>query len=84
MGFVKLNERIAAWLAHVGMSVSTLAKRVGVAWESAYQWTTGKTQPTHENLAAIVEVLGISLPQFWGPVPSAPPAKRKAVKRRTA
>ncbi len=79
-----LSERIKAWLGHEGMRVTDLAKSVGVTWESAYQWTTGKTQPTHENLEAIVGALGLSLAQFYGPVPVPPKSTKRPSKRKAA
>ncbi len=51
------------------MRVADLATRVGVSSVAVYQWEAGAYEPSHEHLAKVVEVLGISMAQFWGALP---------------
>ncbi len=58
------------------MSVTQLAhhESVGVSVAAACQWEGDDgTEPTHEHLAGIAAALGLSMGEFWGPIP-----KRKA------
>lgn len=81
----EMGRRIAAWREFVGKKRSELAEAVRVTPEAVIQWETGDTSPTHANLAALVEALGISLATFWGSVPGSPDKNsRKASKRKAA
>jgi repressor LexA len=66
----QLSARIAAWRQSRGLSQVDLARHVGVTKGAVSLWESGDTQPTHENVALIAQVLGLSLSEFWGPLPS--------------
>lgn len=70
---MQLSARIATWRDERGLSQTDLARHVGVTPAAVNHWEEGKTQPTHENLALIAQALGLSMSEFWGPLP-----KRKA------
>jgi transcriptional regulator with XRE-family HTH domain len=75
-----VGARIAAWREAKGLSPQELAKRVGVSGPAVYQWEGSgetKTTPTTENLMKVADALGITMEQFWGPLPT---AKRKRAK----
>lgn len=63
-----LQERIKAWREHRDLSVADMARGVGVAWESAYEWEREST-PKNENLEALVDFFGLTMEQFYGPLP---------------
>lgn len=82
-----LGARIAAWRNVTGLSRQELAEAVGVTAAAAYHWEdTGesKTMPSAENLERIAAAFGVTLEQFFGPVPSRRPARVTAPRPRKA
>lgn len=75
---VELGNRIKSWREHFGKSREELAAAVGVSEVAVIQWETGVHSPTHVNLAAIAEALGITLSRFWGRIPPSGRRARKA------
>jgi transcriptional regulator with XRE-family HTH domain len=74
-----LGSRIAAWRTWKGWTQSQLADEAGVSRASMCQYEgAGKyqTDPSQENLSAIVAALGITMARFYGRVPK--PRKRAA------
>lgn len=69
------SQRLNDWLAFRGMKQVDLASRVGVSTSAVAQWCTGETKaPTQANQNKICKALGISMAEFWGPIPAIPPA----------
>lgn len=69
---VDLPTRIRRWREAKGLTRQDLARAVGVTWPAVYQWEGEEghvTSPSQENLAKVVEALGITMQQFWGKVP---------------
>jgi transcriptional regulator with XRE-family HTH domain len=67
-----LGERIAAWFKVKNISPAEAAKKLEITRAAVYQWIgTGasKTTPSQKNLSALVDLLGISMVEFYGPVP---------------
>lgn len=76
---MNLRERLRAWRTHFGLSQGRVASLIGVSASAVGMWeqeSEHATEPTHGNLAAFCEALGISLAQFWGPLP-APSARKR-------
>lgn len=46
-----------------------MARRVGVSSAAVAQWEGGGTEPTHDNVEAIAQALGLTLSGFWGEPP---------------
>ncbi len=91
---MELGLRIATWREHKRLSQRKLAALVEVTpqavcmWESAKSW---QNLPSTRNLDKVVEVLGLTMKQFYGRTPKAAEAvvrarvKAKArAKRRAA
>lgn len=71
-----LHIRIAAWRKHKGLTQSGLAARVrdlgGKASGSAVSyWEAGTSSPTQANLSIVVLALGLTMAEFYGPLPVA-------------
>jgi len=68
-----LGTRIAHWRKLKGWSQAQLADRVGVTAAAVYQWEGSKKiekiLPTTVSLLAIAKAFGISMQQFYGPLP---------------
>ncbi|TXH57060.1 MAG: XRE family transcriptional regulator [Desulfurellales bacterium] len=67
---MELHKRIRIWRQHYGKSHAQIADYIGVTRSAVVQWEMDEgTQPSHEKLSAFVESLGISMAQFYGPLP---------------
>lgn len=44
--------------AVAGSTVAAFAARIGVSRQAVYDWINGKSQPTGDHLAAIVQITG--------------------------
>lgn len=64
-----MNARIAHWRQKAGLSRLQLAEMVGVTIQAVGQWERGDTQPSLASLARITSALGISMAEFYGPLP---------------
>lgn len=42
-----------------------MAEACGVTPGSVSEWEAGNTEPTHENLARVARVCGVTLAEFW-------------------
>jgi transcriptional regulator with XRE-family HTH domain len=71
-------------LAHTGKSRNQVARALGISGQAVAQWFRDEkpTVPTHANLAAFCDELGITLSEFWGPLPEGQPKKSR--KRKAA
>jgi transcriptional regulator with XRE-family HTH domain len=70
-----LGSRIARWRVAKGLSRLELAQAVGVSAAAVYQWegaAAKRTSPLVSHLDKIVEVLGVSMVEFYGRVPPKP------------
>lgn len=68
-----LGQRIRARREHAGKTRTEIGAGVGISATAVAQWESDgdrRTEPTHDNLAAFCALIGISLAEFWGPVPT--------------
>jgi transcriptional regulator with XRE-family HTH domain len=70
-----IHSRVAAWRKSKGWTQRQLAEAVGVTVSAVWYWEAGKTKPA-KYLDKLVEVLGVSMAEFYGDVPGAPKAKK--------
>ena len=68
------GARLTAWLAIRGLSKTALAQKIGVSRSAVTAWARHGKLPGHKNMTAILDVLGITLDQFFG----APPKTKAA------
>ena len=61
-----LNRIIKDAREKAGLRVEELAARVGVTRAAIYQWESGATKPSRENIAMVAEVLKLPLDLFTG------------------
>ena len=75
---MELHERIQTWREVKGLTRQQLADAVAVSVAAVYQWEASSdkstTLPSHENLALVAKALGMTMSEFWGPLPK----KRKS------
>lgn len=79
---MEIGPRITAWRKLKGFTQQSLASGVGVTVAAVSYWESGTTTPSHDNLKALVELLGLTMEQFYGAIPK--PKKTKATKRAVA
>lgn len=65
-------KRIQFYVTRAGLTQKALATLLDVSEQAVWQWFHGQTSPTLENLARICRVCGITLEQFFGPLPPRP------------
>lgn len=68
----EVGRRILAWREAKGMSRRALADAVGVTPAAVYQWEgcgADQTSPSQRNLASAVDALGLTMAEFYGPLP---------------
>ena len=68
-----VHQRIARWADARGKTLQDLADAAGVSVGAVYQWIgTGrhKTKPQLSHLEAIVAELGLTMAEFYGPLPA--------------
>jgi transcriptional regulator with XRE-family HTH domain len=68
-----VHERIATWARLKDRSFQDLANAAGVSVAAVYQWVgtkSTKTKPQLSHLEAIVADLGLTMEQFYGPLPA--------------
>ena len=70
-----LGERISAWRKSKDLTQQDLAEACAITVSAVSYWESDDTSPSQKNLEAIVSRFGISMAQFYGPVPK---PKRKA------
>lgn len=69
---MNLGTRIKTWRCKREWTTTQLAEAVGVSVSAVSHWESGKkhaTTPTQKNLLAIAAALGITMEQFYGPLP---------------
>ena len=64
-----LAERITAWREWARVSKADLADALDVSTQTIRNWEKAVHPPTQNHLEHVVTFLGISLSQFWGPLP---------------
>jgi transcriptional regulator with XRE-family HTH domain len=64
-----LGSRIAAWRKARGFSQGRLADAVEVTRAAVSQWEDNQTSPSQAHLAAVVKKFGLTMEQFYGPLP---------------
>jgi transcriptional regulator with XRE-family HTH domain len=73
-----IGARIKGWRESKGWTQQELAEVVGVTHAAVYQWELSDerhTTPSLLKLEKVVEVLGLTMREFYGPIPK---AKRSA------
>lgn len=73
-----LGSRILAWLRARDMTQKALAAKVDVSPGAVTAWVKNESDPTHKNLEAIVDALGLTMAEFYGPLPKVKKAKKAA------
>lgn len=67
---METKSRILAWRESKGYTHTDVAKHCGVTRSAVAQWEmTEATTPSHPHLAKFCDLMGISLAEFWGPLP---------------
>lgn len=64
-----LPARITAWREWARISKADLADALDVSVQTIRNWEKGAHPPTHDHLERVVATFGVSLAQFWGPLP---------------
>lgn len=66
----ELTKRLITWRLSKNLSQTSVAKAAGISVSSLSLNESGRTEPSHDNLTAIVERgLGISMARFYGRLP---------------
>lgn len=65
-----LHERLRYHAARLGLDGGQLADKVGVSRSAISRWMNGE-YPTFENLQKVVAALGMTMEEFWRPLPEA-------------
>lgn len=60
------GERLHALREQAGLSQAQLAEKLGIAQRSYSQWERRPTALRHDQLVALADALGISLPELLG------------------
>jgi transcriptional regulator with XRE-family HTH domain len=62
----KFAERLSDLLNEYNLSKRAFAKKMGVSAMSVSDWTTGKIQPTAENIYLVAEYFNVSADYLLG------------------
>lgn len=65
-----LPLRIASWRKAKTLTQAQLAAAVGVSKSSVSLWESGSTSPSQAHLTATVGALGLTMAEFYGPLPA--------------
>ena len=65
-----IANRIRCWREVAQITRAELASRVGVSGAAVSQWESGESNPTAERLERVAESLGVSMAEFYGPLPA--------------
>lgn len=80
-----IGKRIKEAITRRGISQNELARRFGKGSSAGNGWTTGRTQPSLEDLAEISKMTGVSADWIIGaphaPAPPPPAVDVRAVRR---
>lgn len=57
---MKLNERLEQVIARANLSMSQIARDIGVSSQAVQFWVSGRNEPKGQNLIRLCEYLGIS------------------------
>ena len=74
---IPIRTRLITWRRARDLTQSGLAARVvalggKVTGSAVSYWEAGKTSPSQANLGLVVAALGISMAEFYGPLPELP------------
>ena len=61
----EVAARIRYFRKKSGLKGFELAAACGVSESSVSLWESGKTEPTHENLARVARACRVDLAEFW-------------------
>lgn len=68
MASMEIGARIARWRRSRGLTQRVLAQAAGVTVSAVSLWESGGS-PSQSSLEAVVAVLGLTMAQFYGPLP---------------
>lgn len=71
-----LGTRIVAWRRKRGLRQQALADAADVGVSAVSMWEKNHAAPKQKHLVAIVDLFGITMERFYGPVPK---LKKRAV-----
>lgn len=63
-------DRVRWWRERAGLSKAEAARRIGLSDVALGYWESDDTEPTQQNLSKFCDVVGITMAQFWGPLPA--------------
>lgn len=65
MGLSVESKLVGYWLEKRGLSVSELARKLGISPQAVSQWLSGTTSP-RRRITDVAEALGLTVAGFWG------------------
>jgi transcriptional regulator with XRE-family HTH domain len=65
----ELGKRLLAWRGHRGLTQSDIGLAAGVTKSAVSSWERGETSPSQHHLALVVDLLGVSMQDFYGLLP---------------
>lgn len=68
-----IKERLRYHVARVGLNGVQIAEKVGKSPSAVSRWLNldDPMAPSHESLASVVTALGMTMEEFWRPIPEA-------------
>ena len=57
---MKKNKEFLKLLIDKEISKTELAEKIGVTWQTVYNWSIGRNKPSMEKTIKMAEVLGVS------------------------
>lgn len=63
------GRRLFAWRTWRGFTQQYVADSLGFTKQAISNYENARSAPSQESLAKIVELLGITMAQFWGELP---------------
>lgn len=70
-----LSERITRWRESRDLTKADLARLLNVSTAAVSLWEQGASSLTLDRVTALADALGITLSEFFGPLPKAKTAK---------
>jgi transcriptional regulator with XRE-family HTH domain len=65
---LNIRERLEHFAGQAGLRQTVIAELCGVTDSAVSFWFSGRSEPSHENLAAFCRACGITLEVFWGQI----------------
>jgi transcriptional regulator with XRE-family HTH domain len=64
-----IGERLSRWLMFKRIKAADLARALSVSRTTTHKWINNQVSPDGDRLESIAKVLGISMVDFFGPLP---------------